>query len=265
MKRNQIVFMILLGIILSASSCVTSRKLTYLQYSKTTLSSSLPVRDLRVSVTPSAYKILPFDNLFVRVLTPDPQWSALFSSMPSGANGAITEESAALLGYPVDANGYIEIPFVGRMQASGKTLFEIKIDLDSIFKKYVKDAAITVRLVNNYINIIGEVTAPGRYPITKDQVNVFEALAMAGDMSLYSDRQKVQLIRPSPYGPIIKQFSLADRSILTSEFYYIMPNDIIYAQPIKGRGFQNNASVYTLVLSSITTALVILGFFYKRP
>jgi polysaccharide biosynthesis/export protein len=263
MKKYYNTILVYLSIILISSSCVTRKNLTYLQYTGLSGNSSMPVRDPRVSVTPSAYKIMPYDNLFIRVITPDPQWSTLFNSMPTGTSGAITEESASLLGYPVDGNGGIDIPFVGRLEVSGKTLSELKIKLDSTFKHYVNDAAITVRLVNNYITITGEVSRPGRYPLTKDCINIFEALSMAGDMSLYSNRQKVQLIRPSPYGPVVKEFSLSDRSILTSEFYYVMPNDIIYAQPMKGRGFQNNASVYSLFLTTITTALVVISFFKR--
>jgi polysaccharide export outer membrane protein len=105
------------------------------------------------------------------------------------------------------------------------------------------------------------VSAPGRYIIYKDRINIFEALSLAGDLSVYSNRQKVQLIRPSPYGPTVKEFSLSDRSILTSEFYYIMPNDIIYAMPMQGRSFQANTAVYTLFLTTITTALVVISYF----
>ncbi len=204
---------------------------------------------------------MPYDNLYIRVITPDPQWSALFNTMPVGAGGAVTQESAGSIGYSVDVDGKIEIPFVGKIEVAGKTLSEIKVELDSIFKNYVTDAAITVRLVNNYVSIIGEVMRPGRYPLTKDRVNIFEALSMAGDMSEYSNRQKVQLIRPSPYGPVIKEFSLSDRSILSSELYYVMPNDIIYAIPMQGRTFQSNTSLYTLFLTTITTALVIISYF----
>jgi polysaccharide export outer membrane protein len=160
----------------------------------------------------------------------------------------------------VDEEGKIDIPFVGRVNVEGKTISEIKSELESVFSNYVTDAAITVRLVNNYVSILGEVNAPGRYRLTKDKVNVFEALAMAGDMSLFSDRQKVQLIRPSPYGPVVKEFSLSDRSILSSDLYYVMPNDIIYVIPIQGRPFQTNVSVYTLFLTTISTALVIFSY-----
>jgi polysaccharide export outer membrane protein len=261
MKIRHKIFMISLSVILILSSCVTRKKLTYLQYSGMTENSDMQVRDLRISVTPSIYKIMAHDNLFIRVITPDPQWSVLFNATPIGQGGALTEESATLVGYPVNDNGDIEIPFVGKVAVSGKTLSEIKVRLDSVFKNYVNDAAITVRMVNNYISIIGEVRSPGRYPINRDRLNVFEALSGAGDIDLYGNRQKVQLIRPSPYGPMVKEFSLADRSILTSEFYYVLPNDIIYVQPMKGKGFQNNASIFTLFLTTITTALVIIAFF----
>jgi polysaccharide biosynthesis/export protein len=262
MIPKPLIIIILLTILLS--SCVTRKKLTYLQYSSTYDKHTNIVSSTRIHVTPAAYKVMVYDNLFIRVITPDPQWSVLFNAMPTGAGGAVTEESATLLGYPVDDKGNIEIPFVGKQEVVGKTLSEIKIQLDSVFKNYVNDAAITVRLVNNYISILGEVTAPGRYPINKDRLNVLEALSMAGDMALYSNRQKVQLIRPSSYGPVVKEFSLRDRSIFASEYYYMMPNDILYVPPMSGKGFQTNASIYTLFLTTITTALVILGFFNPR-
>lgn len=257
--------MISLSVILILSSCVTSKKLTYLQYSDIVDNSRLSVRDLRISVTPSAYKLMPYDILFIRVITPDPKWSEIFNVMVTGQSGSLTGESASLLGYNIDENNNIEIPYVGKVDVGGKTLSETKMELDSIFKKYLNDAAITVKLVNNYMSIIGEVRTPGRYPLTKDRLNIFEALSMAGDLSEFSNRQKVQLIRPSPYGPIVKEFSLTDRNILTSEFFYVMPNDIIYAPPMKGRTFQMNSSVLSVVLSSITTILVIFGYFMQSP
>jgi len=250
-----------LSIVLILSSCITHKKLTYLRDLGQIDGYIIPEREPGISVTPSAYRIMPFDNLFIRVITPDPQWSLLFNIMPAGAGGTVTDESATLFGYPVDVEGNIEIPFVGKVIAAGKTLVELKVELDTVFSNYVTDAAITVRLVNNYVSLLGEVSRPGRYLITKDRINVFEALAMAGDMSTFSNRQKVQLIRPSAYGPIVKEFSLSDRSILTSEFYYVMPNDIIYAEPASGKMFSHNTSIYSLFLNTITTVLILITYF----
>lgn len=261
MKTTRILISLLFSVLLILSSCVSSKKLTYLQYSDKFENETVVGNEAKVTVTPATYRIMPYDNLYIRVITPDPRWSELFNTVPVGQGGALTEESAGLLGYPVDGSGYIEIPFVGKLLVGGKTVSEVKTELDTVLKNYVTDAAITVRLVNNSVSILGEVRIPGRYPLSKDRINIFEALAMAGDLNQFSNRQKIQIIRPSAYGPIIKEFSLADRSILVSEFYYVMPNDIIYAPPVKSRTFQENSSVYSIVLSSLTTLFVIWGFF----
>ncbi len=259
MKLHNSFLPILLAIIFMASSCVSRKKLTYLQYSGKSGDKEYITGEAKGSVTPATYKIMPYDNLFIRIITPDPQWSALFNQQ--AGEGGVTMEGAVLSSYPVDMDGNIEIPYVGQLMMAGKTLSEIKADLDVALQSYVTDAAISVRMVNNSVSILGEVTAPGRYPITKDRMNIFEAIAMAGDMTVYSNRQKVQLIRPSSYGPVIKEFTLSDRSILSSEYYYVMPNDIIYAMPLKGRAFAANSSIYTLFLTTITTALVAISFF----
>ena len=259
--KHKLVILFAFSTILVVSSCVTKKKLTYLQYSGKDSRYDLSADDPRLAFTPASYKIMPYDNLFIRVMTPDPQWSELFNTMPVGAGGAVTEESASLVGYPVDADGKIEIPFIGKVDVAGKTLTQIKAELDTIYRNYITDAAITVRLVSNYISILGEVGAPGRYRLSKERLNIFEAISMAGDLVEFSNRQEVQLIRPSPFGPIIKEFSLLDRSILNSEFYYVMPNDIIYVKPMAGKMFGYNTSIYTLFISTLTTALVIISYF----
>ena len=259
MKKQLSILLIFTFIALLSGSCVSKKKLTYLQYSDKSGGYSASPEGVYQSVTPAAYKIMTNDILFIRVITPDPEWSRLFN-VQTGEQG-ITMEAAALSGYTVDLEGYIEIPFVPKVKVAGKTLSEVKADLENILKDYVTEAAITVRLVENNITIIGEVTGPGRYPILKERLNIFEALAMAGDLSDYGNRQKIQVIRPSAYGPVVREFTLADRSILSSEYYYVMPNDIIYVKPLRARSFMTNSSVYTLFFTTITTALVVLSYF----
>ncbi|MCE5226779.1 MAG: polysaccharide biosynthesis/export family protein [Porphyromonadaceae bacterium] len=260
MKINRILIFIFLSVNLISGSCVSRKGLTYLRYSNKTVDHET-ISEQTTSVTPAAYKIMPYDNLYIRVITPDPQWSELFNIMPAGQGGTFTEESAALFGYSVDKYGKIEIPYVGIVEVANKTLSEIKSELDILFKNYLTDAAITVKLVNNYISILGEVEAPGRYRLTKDRLNVFEALSMAGDMTDFGNRQRVQLIRPSPYGPNIKEFTLSDRSILSSDFFYVMPNDVIYVIPARGKIFQVNSTLYTLFFTTLTSALAVIAFF----
>jgi polysaccharide biosynthesis/export protein len=238
---------------LLVTSCITNKKLTYLQYAGTP-------PDSVASVTPVDYKIQPFDNIYIRVVTPDPQWSNMFNTVQaSSAGSTITEQSADLISYSVDGDGNISMPYVGSLHVGGKILREIKIEVETALKAYITDAAVTVKMINNYINIIGEVNKPGRYQIYKDRMNIFQALAMAGDLGTYSDRMRVQIIRQIPEGTMVKEFSLNDRSILTSDFFYIMPNDVIYAKPIAGKFFKMDSFPYGVVLSAITTLILFLN------
>src|SRR5450759_1256208 len=114
MKINHLLITILASVLLT--SCVTNKKLTYIQYTGTR-------NDAIVPVTPSDYKLMPFDNLFIRVVTPDPQWSAMFNTMPIATYSiSVTEQSADLVSYPVNGEGYIQLPFAGRIKVAGKTL-----------------------------------------------------------------------------------------------------------------------------------------------
>lgn len=197
---------------------------------------------------------MPYDNLFIRVVTPDPQWAAMFNTMPVATYSiSVTEQSADIVSYPVDGEGFIQIPYAGKIKVAGKTLALITDDLEKVLKAYVADAAVTVKMINNYVSLVGEFQRPGKYPIYKERMNILQALAMGGDLTEFSNRQKIQLIRQTSGGNIVKEFTLLDRSIMASEFYYVMPNDVIYAPPMKGKFFQMNAFPYSVILSTITT------------
>ena len=250
MKLTHISIPILIAVTFSLSSCVTNKKLTYLQ-DKGALSEF-------TAITPATYIIQPYDNLFIRVVTPDPKMSDMFNTIPATASAInVTELSADMLSYSVDGDGAIDLPYAGRFMVAGKTLNMVKTELDNALKSFVTDAVVTVKMINNYVSIIGEVQRPGRYPIYKDRMNIFQALAMAGDLGLYSNRKKIELIRQTPDGNIVKEFSVKDRSIIGSQFFYVMPNDVIYAPPMKGRFFQMSAFPYSVILSTVTTFVLL--------
>ncbi len=250
MKKNLAKPIILL-IVTILTSCVTNKDLTYLQYKGTP-------PDTVVSVTPATYRVLPFDNLFIRVVTPDPKWSEMFNTLPTTAYSVtVTEQSADLISYPVDSSGAIILPYAGKVQVAGKNLETITEDVEAALRSYITDAAVSVKLINNYVSLLGEVNRPGRYPIYKDRMNIFQALAMGGDLGDFSNRQVVQVIRQTARGNLVKEFSLTDRSIISSEFFYVMPNDVIYAKPIKGRFFRLNEFPYAVIISSLTLFVLV--------
>jgi polysaccharide biosynthesis/export protein len=259
-KRNEVLtavtakFPVALGFVmlsLIAASCVTNKKLTYLQ------SEGTPT-DTTISVTPADYKVLPFDNLFIKVVTPDPKLSEMFNTTPITSGGlSLSEQSADLISYPVDKDGNISLPYAGKIPVAGKTLRVIAGEVEASLKNYIADPAVAVKMINNYVSLLGEVQRPGKYAIYKDRLNIFQALAMGGDLGNYSDRQKIQIIRPTSKGNLVKEFSLSDRSILTSEFFYVMPNDVLYAKPMKGKFFHMDQFPYALIISTITTGILL--------
>jgi polysaccharide biosynthesis/export protein len=237
---------------LTLTSCVTNKKLTYLQYSHGQENRMVKPDN------PAEYTILPYDNLFIKVVTPDPQWSAMFNTMPvSSSSITVTEQSADLVSYSVDGAGYISLPYAGKIKVAGKTLAMITDEVDKALKSYIADASVTVKMINNYVSLIGEFQRPGRFQLYKERMNIFQALAMGGDLTAFGDRQKIQVIRQTNEGNIIKEFTLTDRSIMASEFFYVMPNDVIYAMPMKGKFFKMNEFPYTVILSTITTFVLI--------
>jgi len=242
-------YIILIGCFIM-NSCVTSRKTTYLQEHN---SSDIPEE----SFTPENYRIQPNDNLYIYVSTPDPSISAIFNAIPTGGIMRMEEGTANLLSYPVHLDGTIDLPYIGSVGVAGKTLSETKYALEEELIDYVKDASVTVKLVNNYVSILGEVNAPGMYPIYKERLNIFQALAMAGDMAEISNRSQVSIVRQTPNGSQIKEFDLTDKNIVDSEFYYVMPNDVIYAKPIKGSLFRRNQPTVTLISTTISAALTL--------
>jgi polysaccharide biosynthesis/export protein len=253
MRFKKSLLPLIIVILVLATSCITNKKLTYLQYTE-------PPEDTTLSVQPDEYRIQSFDNLFIRVVTPDPQWSQMFNTVElATGTGTVSEQSADLISYSVDKEGNIDFPFAGKLKVTGKSLPMVKSELEAMLKAYVTDAAVTVKMINNYVSVMGEVSKPGRYPIYKDRLNIFQALAMAGDLGEFSNRQKIQIIRQIENGSVVKEFSLTDRSILASEFFYVMPNDVIYAEPLKGKFFQMNAFPYGVILSAITTFILLLN------
>lgn len=236
---------------------MTSRKTTYFQEYK---KSEYPTE----YVAPESYHIQPNDNLFIRVTTPDPQWSTMFNTVAVGGSSyGHSPQSIDLVSYTVKLDGTVEIPFLGSISVAGKTIPEARVVLEEALYDYVSDAAITVKLVNNYVSILGEVNQPGRYPIYKEQMNIFQALAMAGDVANYGNRYKINIMRQTTDGTIVKEFNLTDRNIIDSEFYYVMPNDVIYARPMRGKFFAMSQFPYSVILSTITTFLLVLNYIQK--
>lgn len=246
-------FLLILIVLIVFSGCVTNKKITYLQ--------EYPDSDYSEEyVVPDNYKIQPNDNVYIRVSTLDPSFSTFFNVTfdQVGGAGRMDESTADLLSYPVQEDGTIEMPYIGNVAIAGKTLSEAKAVIEELVKDYVNDAAITIRLVNNYVSILGYVNDPGLYPIYKRRLNIFQAISLAGDLVDYGDHYDVKIVRQTLEGAEVKEFDLTDREILDSDYYWVLPNDVIYVKPVKGRFWGMNEFPWTVIFSSITATISII-------
>ena len=220
---------------------------------------------------PSMYdaKIMPKDLLTITVNTTDPEASAPFNLTVQTNNSAaivhtITQQPS-LQQYLVNNEGDIDFPVLGRIHVGGLTKNEAEDLIREKLKPYLQETPIvTVRMVNYKISVLGEVNKPGTFTVNNEKVNVLEALAMAGDMTIWGLRDNVKLVRENADGKreiILLNLNRAD--IVGSPYYYMQQNDIIYVSPnktkAKNSGIGQSTSLWisgTSILVSIASLLV---------
>ncbi len=163
------------------------------------------------------------------------------------------------LGYLVDSSGHVEIPFVGRVKVIGLTLDQAGNLIRTEVSKSLKDPAVNVRFLNHKFSLLGEVNRPGTYNLLNDSTTLPEALAMAGDLTIYGQRTNVMLIRETENGRTMTRINLLNRDLFGSPYYYLRNGDVIYVEPSKAKATFTDRSVQLVpVITSITTTVIVL-------
>ncbi len=213
---------------------------------------------------PSPYTLKPGDVLYVQILTQDPAVSSLFNnrgfSSTSSVNLFSSDASFYLYGYSVSDSGNIRLPVLGKIRVGGQTLSQAQDLIQAETDKQLNDALAVVKLLNYKITVLGEVNRPGVYTNFKDNISIFEGLAMAGDLTNYAERNKIILVRQTPDGVKTLRVNLQDKNIINSEAFYLVPNDMIIAEPRKGKIFSMNSPNISIYLSIISTTLLLLNY-----
>jgi len=186
----------------------------------------------------------------------------LINTSPTNTTNLYSNDASFYIyGYNVNDSGNVEIPIIGKVNVVGKTLEEAKIAIAIQTAKILKDPTIIVKLISFKISVIGEVTKPGAYQNYNNQLTVLEAISQAGDISPFGNRKKIMIIRPQTEGTKIIRLDLTDKNILISEGFYLLPNDIVYVEPVKSKNFRNNIPTLSLTLGAISTFILVLNYF----
>ena len=246
--------------VLLLSSCASYKKVPYMQDSELLQTvAALPMYDA---------KIMPKDLLTITVNTTDPEASAPFNlTVQSSANAGYHSN---LQQYLVGNDGTIIFPVLGSLHVSGLTKSEAENLIREKLGDYLKETPIvTVRMTNYKISVLGEVASPGMFTISNEKVNIFEALALAGDLTIWGMRDNVKLIREDAAGQReIISINLNKTDILNSPYYYLQQNDILYVTPNKAKARNSdvgqNTSLWFSGVSVLATLINIIAVFIAR-
>lgn len=261
MKRYRyIVF--LLAVAALFGSCVTARKVNYMQEPDKHIPSYTD------TLSYEDYQLRIGDRLYVYVYSLDEKVAKMYNA--GGANTTYMRQQMSsghmgsydLYTYLVDEDGNITFPTIGKVPVQGKTTREVKYQLEEEIGKLLKEipgyatVSVEVNIVDRTFSIIG--AKSGRYMITKEKMTIFEALAQAGDLGDFNSRKEIKLVREKNGVTTIKTFDVRSKDIVNSEYYYIEPNDIIYVRQIPGYSFGINSAA-TVV--GVTAATISFGVF----
>jgi len=253
MKKN---LLILLSTIAMFSSCVSQKDLTYLQEKSEDQLDSLGYQTLRRT----DYLIQVNDILNINIKSFDEKASDIFNAYVERGTVQVNDAIIYIKGNSVDNLGFIELPVIGQIHVEGLSLVQVKENIEKeLFRYFKKDAVyLKVQLAGIRYSIVGEINQPGKYVIYQNQVNVFEAIANAGDITFVGKRDKVQIIRQLPQGVKIFEIDLTNINVINSPYYFIQPNDVINIQPLKAKswgigtqGFSTVVSVLTLISTTL--------------
>jgi len=242
------------------NSCKTRRDLLYLQ----------DINDLEEQNVPGKspeYRIKPDDNLYINILTPDQDVSKLFNpSQATGGNSGGTSQnygnpaSQYINGYIVDKSGTIILPIIGNIVVAGKTAMEAQAYLQEKANAFLKEASVQVKVLSFKVTLLGELRIPGVYYNYNNNMTVLEAIGMAGGVTDNAQLSQLLVVRKTPTGSKSFRLDLSKKDILSSEAYYLQPNDVIYVNADKLKNIRLTTPTYSFILSAVTTFLVVIQY-----
>ena len=259
-KMKQHFVLICIAISMLCSSCITNKDVVYLQDKGT-----VPIDSLVLRESSKPYRVQVNDILSINVKALDEELTKIFNPVETTV-GAATQGQSSLYfnGFTIDLHGNIKFPILGELNVLGYTIAEIEDKVKAeLLAQYFKETAelfVTVKLAGLRYTVTGEVEGTGVYTLFQDRVNIIEALANAGDISLTGDRKDVLVIRQYADGQKIHHIDLTDIAAMQSPYYYIQPNDMILVKPLKRKalgagqtGIQNITTIASILSVLVST------------
>lgn len=244
------------------ASCVTQKNAYYFKDIPQDTSINTTISRLSESV------IRKNDQLAITISSLNPEEDRVYNAAAlTVASGAATAAGIGGNGYLVDMNGNIQLHRLGNIHAEGLTRRELKNKIETEIKPYLKDAVVTVRYLNHRVTVIGEVAKPQVIQMPEEQLSILEVLGTSGDLTLMGKRDNILIIRETETGKQFKRLNLENKSVFTSEWYYLKPDDVVYVEPndnkIKEEKRNRTAQTVSLAISGLSLAIIVLNSLLK--
>jgi polysaccharide export outer membrane protein len=252
-----IIYGMLISILLA--SCVGNKKIVYFQENQTQISDSSVIEYQR-----NRYKLQINDILDIRITSLDENANKIFNLNQAALMNQMGIQGGGdvyfMTGYTINDSGMITLPIVGNVKLTGLNLIEAKEKLTQDLKKFFTNFHLQIRLGGLRYSTLGEFKSPGKYVVLQNQLTIFEAIANAHDLTEMANRNSITLVRQYPEGSKIHRINLLDKNIINSPYYFIQPNDLIYAEPLKRRvfGFGTTGLQSVLAITSVATSILLL-------
>jgi polysaccharide biosynthesis/export protein len=247
--------LLIVGTIIVFNACVPQKNIEYMRDTEHLKTYTLQ--------EPKEQRIKPNDELYIRVSSFDEVAFNFFNNQTESRSTSMTDQSVSLISYVVNKNGNIYFPILGEVEVENLTLLEATDKLKKLLSDYFNQPTVLMKFVNKKVTVLGAVQQPGHYTFTENIPTILQVIGMAGGFTESGNRKEVTIIRHSDKNVQSIHIDLSKISFITSEYYFVHPNDIIYIKPLRSAKWNINAVPINLLLTSVTTFLLILNYINK--
>lgn len=249
--------LLILAVTFSFMSCVTQKDLIYMRDKQEALEI---FKDAQVP----DYKLRPNDELYITIKSLDDVSTNVFMQAGQASNNInLSPYSASLMSYQIDRDGKLQLPVLGDIHVADLTISEVTSIMQDSLQYILSQPTVTVKLVNRYVTVLGEVAVPGHFSYSKERFTIYDALGTAGDILDFGNRHEVVLTRNVNGENKRYIIDLGKPEMLSSELYYIRPNDMIYVKPMKKKFWDLRTFPYGFTIAFVSAAIAVYTAFIR--
>lgn len=254
MKKEIYIYTSILSFIILFSSCASSEKIVYFQ--------DVEGVELKDSILNFQPEIQIGDLLFINVSATDAEAALPFNLFETPSIGGV--QSGRPLEYLVNVDGAINFPILGIVDVKGYTTKELIEKFERILAEYINNPTINLRITNFKVSVLGEVKKPGSFEVPNERISILEAIGLAGDLSIYGQRESVLLIRELNGRKEFITLNLTNKKIFDSPYYFLKQNDVVYVTPNKTRVNSSAVGPNTgVIISALGLLLAVMALVIK--